>query len=277
MSGLRVLRQGDEPHLAALLAADPVANCFVAARFEAAGLEAWRLGGEVLGWFERRTLVAALYIGANLIPIGSTESARAGFVTRLAAQGRRSSSIVGPAAEVLPLWEELREFWGPEREVRATQPLMVIDTPPLVAPDPLVRPATYDDLEALVPACTAMFIEEVGMPPYPPGGAQPYRNRIAELVRGGRAYVRLVDGQIQFKAEVGAVSRRVCQVQGVWVNPPFRGRGLSVGGMAAVVSAAQAGQAPVVSLYVNGYNTVARAAYDRVGFRQCGTFATVLF
>jgi predicted GNAT family acetyltransferase len=32
----------------------------------------------------------------------------------------------------------------------------------------------------------------------------------------------------------------------------------------------------IASLYVNGYNTVARSAYDRVGFHQVGTFATVL-
>jgi uncharacterized protein len=35
--------------------------------------------------------------------------------------------------------------------------------------------------------------------------------------------------------------------------------------------------APVTSLYVNGFNTRARSTYERVGFRQVGTFATVLF
>jgi hypothetical protein len=33
----------------------------------------------------------------------------------------------------------------------------------------------------------------------------------------------------------------------------------------------------VSSLYVNGFNTVARRAYTRIGFRQVGSFATVLF
>jgi len=40
---------------------------------------------------------------------------------------------------------------------------------------------------------------------------------------------------------------------------------------------ARARIAPVVSLYVNSYNTAARKAYRAVGFRQQGTFATVLF
>jgi predicted GNAT family acetyltransferase len=69
----------------------------------------------------------------------------------------------------------------------------------------------------------------------------------------------------------------VCQVQGVWVDPELRGRGLSVSGTAAVVVRAQATVAPVVSLYVNAYNTAARRAYDRVGFRSAGSFCSVLF
>ena len=34
--------------------------------------------------------------------------------------------------------------------------------------------------------------------------------------------------------------------------------------------------APIVSLYVNDYNAVARRCYEAVGFRAAGEFATVL-
>jgi predicted GNAT family acetyltransferase len=47
--------------------------------------------------------------------------------------------------------------------------------------------------------------------------------------------------------------------------------------MAAVVEYALREVAPVVSLYVNDFNTVARAAYRRVGFSEVGTFMSVLF
>jgi uncharacterized protein len=33
----------------------------------------------------------------------------------------------------------------------------------------------------------------------------------------------------------------------------------------------------VSSLYVNGFNRVARSAYHRIGFTQVGSFATILF
>jgi predicted GNAT family acetyltransferase len=45
----------------------------------------------------------------------------------------------------------------------------------------------------------------------------------------------------------------------------------------AAVELARRHIAPVVSLYVNDYNTAARRAYERVGFRQVGSFTSVLF
>src|SRR5699024_12356328 len=54
-------------------------------------------------------------------------------------------------------------------------------------------------------------------------------------------------------------------------------RGYAAAGMAAVVEYAQRHVAPVVSLYVNAYNTPALAVYRKVGFHQVGTFATLRF
>ena len=98
-----------------------------------------------------------------------------------------------------------------------------------------------------------------------------------DLVAAGRAFARIEDGEVLFKAELGAVSARACQVQGVWVNPAHRGRGLGTRGTAAVVAEALRTVAPLVSLYVNDYNLPARRAYERVGLSGVGTFSSVLF
>jgi predicted GNAT family acetyltransferase len=83
--------------------------------------------------------------------------------------------------------------------------------------------------------------------------------------------------EIEFKAEIGVVAGGVAQVQGVWIPPHLRGRGLSAPAMAAVVRAAQQTLAPTISLYANAHNERALRCYRRVGFEQVGVFATVLF
>jgi predicted GNAT family acetyltransferase len=277
VGSVRPLTAVDLPAVTALLAADPVTNCFVASRVRVAGLDPWRLGGDILGYFDDGGLHSIVYCGANLIPVSTTPGSRAAFADRLRPQGRRCSSFVGPADEVLDLWRLLEPAWGSAREVRSHQPVMVIDSDPVVAVDPAVHATSIQDLDVLVPACVEMFTAEVGVSPVAGGAAAAYRARIAEIVQDRRSFARIEDGLVVFKAEVGAVARDVCQVQGVWVDPRFRGRGLSESGMAAVVRLTRSHIAPIVSLYVNDYNTAARKAYRAVGFREHGSFATVLF
>jgi uncharacterized protein len=274
---VRVLDGRDLDDVRALLDRNPVEDVFVGSRVEACGVDAWRLGAELWGYGERGALESLCYVGANLVPVQAGPEAVRAFGDRARRQGRRCSSIVGPAATVGRLWEMLEHTWGPAREVRPRQPLMAIDEPPLIDPDPDVRLVEPDEVDVLLPACVAMFTEEVGVSPLTGDGGALYRARVEELVESGRAWARIEGGEVLFKAEIGAATTRVCQVQGVWVHPRLRGHGLGASGSAAVVEQAQRAVAPVVSLYVNDYNIAARRAYERVGFVQVGTFASVLF
>lgn len=219
------------------------------------------------------------WTGGNVVPYRLPPGGADLVAARLQARRRRYSSIVGPAEDVLPLWALLEPEAPPPREVRADQPSLAITRPPLVAPDPRVRLSDRADLDVLLPACVAMFTEEVGYSPLTAGNG--YERRVRTLVESGRSlsWVAHTDygREVVFKAELGTVALGVTQVQGVWVNPRYRGRGYAAAGMAAVVAYAQQHVAPTVSLYVNGYNSAALAVYRKVGFTQVGTFATVLF
>ncbi|MER6999447.1 GNAT family N-acetyltransferase [Streptomyces sp. NPDC000410] len=274
----RVLDPGDLGAALALLESEPVANAFVTSRVQVAGLDPWRLGGEMWGWYEDGRLRSLCYSGANLVPICATPEAVRAFAERARRTGRRCSSIVGPAESTALLWQLLEPSWGPARDIRAHQPLMVTESMPThIDPDPSVRRVRKDEMDVIMPACVAMFTEEVGVSPLAGDGGLLYQARVAELVGAGRSFARVDDGTVVFKAEIGAATPHACQIQGVWVAPEYRGRGLSETGMAAVIRYALADVAPVVSLYVNDYNTAARAAYHRVGFREVGAFMSVLF
>ena len=286
----------------AVCAQDPVASVLAASRIEACIEDPLQRGtGQVWGFPSTGPLEAVCWAGANLVPVVPDPAPEIidAFAHQALMQSRQCSSIAGAADVVLGLWRRLEDTWSAPREVRANQPSLQIVGDPLVEPDPGVHHATLDDLDDLVPACVAMFEEEVGYSPIAFSG-RAYSQRVRSLVQDRRSFIARASrvlpgpdlgavprlrgrtaagatGEIVFKAELGAVTSAVAQVQGVWVDPRHRGRGHSEPGMAAVVMATRAEVADVVSLYANSYNARALAAYHRVGFEQVGTYATVLF
>ncbi len=273
---VRLLSGREAPQLRQLLLTDPVAYAMVLERTAIIGVGA-ALGAEVWGWFPDEELEAALYLGANVVPINADDEAVAALASRARLTPRRCSSIVGPARSVLDFYEAVRPAWGDSRDVRPHQPMLAMNGQPRVAPDPRLRAAVMDDIDVLFPACVAMFTEELGISPLVPDGGAAYRRRVATLIQQGRALVVIEDDQVLFKAEVGVVAQDVAQIQGVWVDPEHRGRHVSEPCMAAVVELTRLRHAPVVSLYVNDFNQPALASYRKVGFEQVGEFATVLF
>lgn len=245
----------------------------VAARVADHGLDPNSIGGEL--WTRRGPDESLCYAGANLIPLRGRPSDLHAFADAAMTASRRCSSLVGRAELVMPMWQRLEPAWGPARDVREDQPLMSLTTMPTCAIDPGVRQVKSDELDTYLVAAIDMFIGEVGVDPRLGDGGRGYRRRVASLIAAGRAWARFENGQVVFKAEVGSQSPTVSQIQGVWVHPEWRGKGLGTAGT-ATLAAVIVGTGRIASLYVNGFNTVARATYDRIGFVEVGTFATVL-
>jgi predicted GNAT family acetyltransferase len=277
LAGIGDAARGD---LQRLVDTDPIANAVLASRLAVApSLDPRQFGGALLGVRERQALVAGLFIGGNVLPVGGDESAWRQLGSYCVERARVCTSMVGPADAIDTLWRAVAPAWGPCRDYRRDQPLLLTDRRPgpHIARHPGVRPARPDDLPRYLPAAVAMFTEELGASPLYGGAADPYRRRIDDILRSGRGFlVADVSGEVVFKTDIGALTRHTCQLQGVWVRPDARGRGLATTALAAVIDHALR-LAPTVSLYVNGFNTAARRVYDSLGFRQVGTLATVLF
>lgn len=274
---LRQLGPADLPELLALADADPVTNVFVAYRARQSRLEPARMAGSIWGWFADDELVSALHAGPNIVPVALTEAAAAAFATKVLARQDRPATIVGDRDQVTELWDHLQQDWPAPREARWEQPLMSLNQPPAVEPDPQVRITRPEEVGVLFPASVAMYTEEIGTSPIIDGQERRYRARVEQLVRRGWSFSRIARGRVEFKAEVTWVSPDVAQVQGVWVPPELRGQGIATAGMAAVVKLVQERLAPTVALYVNHHNTAARTVYERVGFEQVGVFSTLMY
>lgn len=256
-----------------VLGDNPVESCMVAARVADYGVEPNAIGGEL--WTRRAPEESLCFAGANLIPLRGNLIDLNAFADEAKSTARRCSSLVGRADLVLPMWQRLESAWGPARDVRDRQPLMALDSHPTCALDLEVRQVRPEELDAYLVAAVDMFIGEVGVDPRLGDGGRGYRRRVASLIAAGRAWARFEQGQVVFKAEVGSQSPKVGQIQGVWVHPEWRGLGLGTTGT-ATLAAVIVGSGRIASLYVNDFNAVARAAYARVGFKEVGTFATVL-
>ena len=273
---VRILGAADLKPALNVLATNPVENVFVEARVRSAGLEAGTLGCPVWGYEEDGILQALCHAGANLVPVNATRAALKAW-TEFAGPERMCYSIIGPSSAALELWQRLSERWGGPwstvRDVRPRQPVMAIEGTPTVEANPSVRRITLEHWDPYFDAAVKMYTEEVGVSPVH-GNSAGYRFYVRQLITSGRAFGLVEGDKVVFKADVGSVSGSVCQVQGVWLDPDLRGRGLAPGAMAGVVRLAQT-IAPTVSLYVNDYNRPARATYAKVGFTDVGEFATI--
>lgn len=264
--------------LEALVAEDPVVNAVVAARLAAyRTVDPVRLGGVMLGSWSAGRLTGAAFNGGNLVPVGGTRADWVPLAEQVATQPRVCTSLVGPADAVAAMWEVLEPRWAPARAVRR-QPLLVRSRSESsdVRPDPRVRLMHPEDIERYLPAAAAMFEEELEISPFAGGSGSFYRRRVESLLAAGRCFgIVGTDATIVFKADLGALTDATCQVQGVWVRPDLRGRGMGTAALAAVFAHALR-LAPTVSLYVNDFNLAARRVYAKLGMRQIATLRTVL-
>jgi predicted GNAT family acetyltransferase len=273
---VRVLSRNDLPAAVRVLSTNPVENVMVAARVRAAGVEQSSLGCPIWGFERDGALRALCHVGSNMVPVNADAEAVAAWVD-FAGPKRPCASIIGPSTVALGLWRQLSDRWGTAwrdvRNVRPHQPVMAISKDPSVAPNPHVRRVTLEHWDSYYDAAVRMYTEEVGVSPLQ-GNPAGYRFYVRQLISSGRAFALFDGDRVLFKADLGSVSGSVCQVQGVWLEPELRGRGLATAAMAAVVKLART-VVPTVSLYVNDYNLPARATYARVGFATVGEFATI--
>ena len=272
----RVLGSSDLDAAMALCARSPADNCFVAARLLENGLSA--PGSNVVGVYDGGELISLCYAAANVVPVETTARTRSLLAERVRRWHRRAASFLGPAEQVLPLWEMCEDGWGPVRAIRAAQPHLATTHPPSylgIHGDERVRLARPDEVDLVLPAAEHMFTAEIGYPPYR-GNSRTYRGLLQRLIEQRHTYVIVEGGRVIFKADLGSVALGCAQIQGVWVAPELRGEGLGTAAMASVVENVLRDVAPMATLYVNHFNLAARATYERIGMSHIGNFATVL-
>ena len=88
-----------------------------------------------------------------------------------------------------------------------------------------LRRATLEDLDKIAPVQASMAEEESGKNPLEndPDG---FRARCARRIEMGRVWLLEEDGRLVFKADIQSDTPDVVYLEGVWVNPSERGKGI---------------------------------------------------
>ena len=271
---LRALGPKDLGAVKDLLAQRPVETLFLSSKLEQFGFDNWSLGA-IHGFERDGELTAVCLDGGTLFPAGIEPDAIPAFVEAVG-ERRNCASILGPSIMALGMYLGLstryRGDWVKVVNVRDRQPLMVLDTPPLVDPDPRVRTLAAPDYEPYLKASVAMYTDEIGASPFKHGPG--YGSFVRARLLGGDAWGIVESGRVIFKADLGPRLGPHAQLQGVWLEPALRNQGLAAPMLSGMLTLAQR-RHPVISLYVNDFNTPAIRLYERLGFRQVGSLSTI--
>jgi ribosomal protein S18 acetylase RimI-like enzyme len=270
-SRFQVRALGREDQAAALEALDrnPVRDVFIASRILHDGALSSLGPSPLWGAFDEGRLRGLLHVGPNLVPATDDEAACEALAN--AAGGLYPTRmLVGERATVELLWSIVGSSYPAPREVRRRQFVYATD-PDQLAPDPkagpgIARLAERSDEDRVLELSAAMYTEEMGENPLA-RDADGYRRRVRMLISRGWTYVYDVGGRLQFKMDVGCASHRTAQIQGVYVPPALRSRGVGTTAMTACCNLALS-RHPNLSLYVNDFNAPAIALYERIGFRR---------
>jgi predicted GNAT family acetyltransferase len=176
--------------------------------------------------------------------------------------------------------EVIAEFWGSyseagqEMRLACREMLFELRCPVAVgAPVEGLRRATLDDLELVLPVQAELARAESGVSPLETD-AEGFRRRTARRIEQGRTWVVIKGGRLTFKAEVQSETPQVIYLEGIYVAPSERGRGLGAACLSQL-SRALLTRAQSVCLLANERNREAHALYRRVGFRFRSVYDTI--
>jgi hypothetical protein len=140
-------------------------------------------------------------------------------------------------------------------------------------PVPGLRLATLEDLMLVMPVHAAMAYDESGVNPLDVD-LQGFRLRCARRIENGRVWVLVEGGELVFKADVASETPECTYVEGVYVDPSSRQRGVGLSCLSQLGRTLLERSASLCAL-VNEQNLVAQSLFLKAGYRLRGYYDTI--
>jgi uncharacterized protein len=213
---------------------------------------------------------------ARQVALAAESPAAIEAFAKIGATHRSEKMIVGPRNEIAAYWALLRDKHERPRLIRDRQFVMMLDRSMLQPYEHTVvaRRARIDEWPAVADNSASMIAAELE---YDPMRSSPeFTSNVRAMIDRGLWWVGESLGRLCFFCNIGPWSPQTAQLQGIWVPPELRGKGLATAALGAVCDRVLE-VTPTLSLYVNDFNDRAIALYERIGFTTVSEFQTLLF
>ena len=264
----------DETQVLHFLAERALHNAVMAGLIMDNGLESKFNRGAFYGC---RDAAAGRLVGVALIGHGVFIDARSEAALRqfakLAQGFSRAHMLMGEQEMIERFWKFYAPNGQPKR--RLCREVLFELTKQSAQSDEIanLRLAQVSDLSLVVPVHATMAFEESGVNPLEvdPDG---FRERCRRRIEKGRTWVLVAQDQLIFKADIISDTSEVVYLEGVYVDPEQRGKGL---GSKCLMQLTQTllNRSTSVSVLVNQERRPAQEFYKKLGFVSRGLYDTI--
>jgi hypothetical protein len=211
-------------------------------------------------------------VGHHTFVEARTEGALRAFAA-LAQSERACHMILGERETVAAFWD----YYAPGGQTPRVfcRELLFEQRWPVKAcePAPGLRLATLEDLMLVMPVHAAMAYDECGINPIDTD-LHGFRLRCARRIENGRVWVLVEGGELVFKADVASETPECTYVEGVYVEPASRQKGLGLRCLSQLARTLLERSESLCAL-VNEQNLVAQSLFLKAGYRLRGNYDTI--
>ena len=269
------LSHGNEANVLSALSPQSLTNVIMSGFIRDNGLVSpLNRGGFYACHDELRNLTGVALIGHTIL----FEAFDEGAIQAFAALARKNSSnhlLMGEHGSVQKFW---KNYAVSGESPRLIHPILFLERrEPFKDHQPVdgLRLATRDDLEQVVRAQAAMAFETSGIDPLKKDPAG-FRERYLRRIEKNRVWVLIKQGQLIFKTDVTSESEEVAYLEGVYVSPEERGKGLGQICLQAVGNILLQ-RKKAIYLFVEQENTRLQSFYFNLGFSVRGHYDLLYF
>lgn len=223
---------------------------------------------------EQNKLEGVALIGHSILLEAFTENAIQAFAT-LARRVEPAHLLMGERTAVQKFWNH---YADKEQSPRLVCPIVFLHcNEPFHENSSIdgLRPATQNDLEQVVHAQAAMAFETSGVDPLKKDPAG-FRERYLRRIEKRRVWVLMKNDRLVFKTDIIADTPEATYIEGVYVSPEERGKGIgrkSVSALGRILLQ----HTKAIYLFVEQENTQTQSFYLNLGFSIGGQYDLLYF